>query len=116
MSADEPVPAPLRRAFDEIRFGPSRTLNLRAQQPTAMQAATQVDSLAAVRVALPEDAAVQAALPADAVAAPAAMSDAAGWNCGDRRLRRTLNPRSSFYPPCRCSDAAHVPVRRSQRH
>lgn len=44
MSADEPVPAPLRRAFDEIRFGPSRTLNLRAQQPTAMQAATQVEA------------------------------------------------------------------------
>lgn len=44
MSADEPVPAPLRRAFDEIRFGPSRTLNLRAQQPTAMQASTQVEA------------------------------------------------------------------------
>lgn len=44
MSADEPVPAPLRRAFDEIRFGPSRTLNLRAQQPTAMQATTQVEA------------------------------------------------------------------------
>ena len=44
MSADEPVPAPLQRAFDEMRFGPTRTLNLRAQQPTAMQAATQTES------------------------------------------------------------------------
>ncbi len=44
MSLDEPVPAPLQRAFDEIRFGPSRTLNLRAQQPTAMQAAVQVEA------------------------------------------------------------------------
>jgi len=44
MSKDEPVPAPLQRAFDEVRFGPSRTLNLRAQQPTAMQAATQTEA------------------------------------------------------------------------
>ncbi len=44
MSRDEPVPAPLRRAFDEIRFGPSRTLNLRAQQPTAMQASMQAEA------------------------------------------------------------------------
>lgn len=44
MSRDEAVPAPLQRAFDEMRFGPSRTLNLRAQQPTAMQAATQAES------------------------------------------------------------------------
>lgn len=32
--------APLARAFDELRFGASRTLNLRAMQPTATQAAT----------------------------------------------------------------------------
>lgn len=32
--------APLDRAFDELRFGPARTLNLRAMQPTATQAAT----------------------------------------------------------------------------
>lgn len=44
MSRDEPVPAPLRRAFDEVRFGPSLTLNLRAQQPTATQAATQAEA------------------------------------------------------------------------
>ena len=44
MSVDEPVPAPLQRAFDEVRFGPSRTLNLRAQQPTAMQATTYTES------------------------------------------------------------------------
>jgi hypothetical protein len=31
---------PLARAFDELRFGTRRTLNLRAMQPTAMQAAT----------------------------------------------------------------------------
>ncbi len=30
----------LHRAFDEMRFGTSRTLNLRALQPTAMQATT----------------------------------------------------------------------------
>ena len=33
----------LRRAFDEVRFGPSRTLNLRAQQPTALQASSQAE-------------------------------------------------------------------------
>jgi hypothetical protein len=33
----------LHRAFDEVRFGPSRTLNLRAQQPTALQASQQVE-------------------------------------------------------------------------
>jgi hypothetical protein len=33
----------LHRAFDEVRFGPARTLNLRAQQPTALQAAQQVE-------------------------------------------------------------------------
>ena len=31
---------PIERAYDEIRFGVSRTLNLRAMQPTATQAAT----------------------------------------------------------------------------
>ena len=31
-------PVPLHRAFDELRFGSSRTLNLRAMQPTAIQA------------------------------------------------------------------------------
>lgn len=41
MSRDEP---PLQRAFDEVRFGPSRTLNLRAQQPTATQAVTQAEA------------------------------------------------------------------------
>lgn len=44
MSRDDPVPGSLGRAFDEVRFGPSRTLNLRAQQPTATQAATQSES------------------------------------------------------------------------
>ena len=44
MSRDGPVPPPLQRAFDEVRFGPSRTLNLRAQQPTATQAATQTEA------------------------------------------------------------------------
>ena len=33
----------LYRAFDEVRFGPARTLNLRAQQPTALQAVQQVE-------------------------------------------------------------------------
>lgn len=33
----------LPRAFDELRFGADRTLNLRAQQPTAMQATRQVE-------------------------------------------------------------------------
>jgi hypothetical protein len=35
---------PLQRAFDELRFGPARTLNLRAMQPTATQAATLAES------------------------------------------------------------------------
>ncbi len=39
MSAhDDKSPSHLHRAFDELRFGSSRTLNLRALQPTAMQA------------------------------------------------------------------------------
>lgn len=33
----------LPRAFDEARFGPQRTLNLRPQQPTASQAVKQVE-------------------------------------------------------------------------
>ncbi len=41
MSADSSA---LARAFDELRFGPTRTLNLRAQQPTASQAASQVEA------------------------------------------------------------------------
>jgi len=45
VSLDEfPPPASLARAFDELRFGPTRTLNLRAQQPTAMQATAQAES------------------------------------------------------------------------
>jgi hypothetical protein len=36
--------ANIARAFDELRFGASRTLNLRAMQPTAMQATTLADS------------------------------------------------------------------------
>lgn len=36
--------APLNRAFDEVRFGASRTLNLRALQPTATQAATMAEN------------------------------------------------------------------------
>jgi hypothetical protein len=36
-STDGPYSA-LNKAFDELRFGPRRTLNLRAQQPTALQA------------------------------------------------------------------------------
>ena len=34
----------IHRAFDELRFGASRTLNLRAMQPTASQAVTLADS------------------------------------------------------------------------
>jgi hypothetical protein len=33
----------IHRAFDELRFGAGRTLNLRAQQPTALQATKQVE-------------------------------------------------------------------------
>lgn len=33
----------IQRAFDELRFGPGRTLNLRPLQPTARQAATLVE-------------------------------------------------------------------------
>jgi hypothetical protein len=34
----------LQQAFDEVRFGGTRTLNLRASLPTAAEAATRVDS------------------------------------------------------------------------
>ncbi len=44
VSSDEHADTPIGRAFDEIRFGASRTLNLRAQQPTATQAATQTEA------------------------------------------------------------------------
>ncbi|MES2522834.1 MAG: hypothetical protein V4617_09070 [Gemmatimonadota bacterium] len=37
---DDGSPPPLQRAFDELRFGAGRTLNLRAMQPTAIQAAS----------------------------------------------------------------------------
>jgi hypothetical protein len=40
-NADEAQALP--RAFDEARFGASRTLNLRSQQPTATQATHQVE-------------------------------------------------------------------------
>lgn len=39
-----PTPPSLARAFDELRFGPTRTLNLRAQQPTATQASVQAEA------------------------------------------------------------------------
>lgn len=47
MSSDDSSPsssASLGRAFDELRFGAARTLNLRAQQPTATQAVTQAEA------------------------------------------------------------------------
>ena len=40
---DERGPDMLFRAFDAVRFGPERTLNLRPQQPTASQATQQVE-------------------------------------------------------------------------
>src|SRR4051812_33539577 len=36
--------AGLQQAFDEVRFGAARTLNLRASLPTASEAAARVDS------------------------------------------------------------------------
>jgi hypothetical protein len=36
--------APIERAFDELRFGAARTLNLRDGLPTALQAETRVDA------------------------------------------------------------------------
>lgn len=35
---------PIERAFDELRFGPSRTLNLRDGLPTVAQAETRIES------------------------------------------------------------------------
>lgn len=40
---DDPRGPALNRAFDEVRFGGSRTLNLRALQPTAMQASSMAE-------------------------------------------------------------------------
>jgi hypothetical protein len=37
-------PAPLQRAFDELRFGRERTLNLRLDLPTPQQACTRAES------------------------------------------------------------------------
>lgn len=39
-----PRPGSLQQAFDELRFGPERTLNLRAQSPTAEQAAERAEA------------------------------------------------------------------------
>lgn len=39
MTIDDDVTYGVERAFDELRFGAARTLNLRAMQPTALQAA-----------------------------------------------------------------------------
>lgn len=36
-------PVPLQQAFDEVRFGPRRTLNLRAQQPTVADAVARCE-------------------------------------------------------------------------
>ena len=56
--------------------------------------------VAAERAALQADVAAQEESRADAaVVAAAETSDAAVLNCDDRRSHRTLNPRSSFYPP-----------------
>ncbi|MEP6778879.1 MAG: hypothetical protein ABJC26_03250 [Gemmatimonadaceae bacterium] len=43
-SSDDKDPHGLKRAFDAARFGPTRTLNLRPLQPTAVQAARQVEA------------------------------------------------------------------------
>lgn len=37
-------PAHIQKAFDELRFGPTRTLNLRESLPTADEARTRVDA------------------------------------------------------------------------
>jgi hypothetical protein len=76
----------------------------------ARPAGAQAVLAAAARLAVKlvgSRAAAPAALQADAVAsqadaavvAAAETLGAAVLNCDDRRLRRTLNPRSSFYPP-----------------
>lgn len=47
MPSDRPPPpraAMLGNAFDEVRFGPSRTLNLREQLPTVAQAVAQAEA------------------------------------------------------------------------
>lgn len=44
MNDDDAPPASLNRAFDALRFGSARTLNLRAMQPTATQAAQLAES------------------------------------------------------------------------
>lgn len=44
LAGDPAGGAPIDRAFDELRFGASRTLNLRALQPTAAQATAQCES------------------------------------------------------------------------
>lgn len=41
---DDAPPASLHRAFDALRFGTNRTLNLRAMLPTAVQASTLAES------------------------------------------------------------------------
>jgi hypothetical protein len=88
-----------------------------AQRAAASLVAMQAGSRAAALGVLRADVAARAALRADAaVVVAAAMSDAKAPFRDGRRLRRTLNPRSSFYPPCRCSDAARIPARRSQPH
>jgi hypothetical protein len=75
------------------------------------------DSRAAAPAALQADAAALVASLAGAVVVAAAETlGAAALNCGDQRSRRTLNPRSSFYPPCRCSDARRSPRAPRQRH
>lgn len=69
---------------------------LAAAQPVVKLAGSQ----AAAPAALQADAAALVAWQAGAEAAVAAETlGAAAWKNDDRRSRRTLNPRSSFYPP-----------------
>lgn len=44
MNAPDDTPSSLGRVFDELRFGATRTLNLRVQQPTASQATVLAES------------------------------------------------------------------------
>lgn len=44
MSIDDNAHSALNKAFDEVRFGARRTLNLRAQQPTALQAVQHTEA------------------------------------------------------------------------
>jgi hypothetical protein len=79
----------------------------RAAQPAVAQLVVKQAGSRAVeaRAALRVGAAARAASLADAAAEVVAETlGAAALNCGGRRSRRTLNPRSSFYPPFRCSD------------